>query len=143
MDIKRIICVCTGNICRSPLAELLLARALPERAVSSAGIGALEGHPMAPDAAAIARREGLGGDDHKARQLDAGMIADHDLILVMEARQKDWITSQFPHSRGRIYLYSHWQSGDDIMDPYRKSSAIFEQVHAELVQCTSSWADRL
>lgn len=56
---QRILVVCTGNICRSPVAEAMLRDALPGLEVHSAGLGALAGHGVEPTAAALARADGL------------------------------------------------------------------------------------
>lgn len=143
MDISSVLCVCTGNICRSPLAERLLAAAVPGTRVESAGIGALEGAPMEPTAAAIAAREGFTAEDHRARQLTRAMVRDFDLVLAMDTGHKDWIERRYPGSRGRVFLASHWQEGDDIEDPYGLSAHMFERVYTELVSCMDDWGHRL
>ncbi len=86
----RILVVCTGNVCRSPQAERLLAAEFARRGladaveVSSAGTAALVGEPM--DAEAAAQTIGYGGNPsgHVARRLDAAMVEDADLVLTME-----------------------------------------------------------
>lgn len=143
MNISSVLCVCTGNICRSPLAQGLLKREVPGVEVTSAGIGALEGAPMDPSAAAIAVREGLPIDDHRGRQITRAMVRDHDLIIVMEAGQKTWVTAKFPESRGRVFLASHWGNGEDVADPYRLSDQVFEAVYKELTSCMADWGRRL
>jgi protein-tyrosine phosphatase len=91
--------VCTGNICRSPLAErLFIARSAPESGVIalSAGVYALEGYPM-DEASAQALLE-LGGDGqgHIARHLDKSLIAEADLILGAEAAHRDAVLRLVP-----------------------------------------------
>lgn len=142
MNISSVLCVCTGNICRSPLAERLLGAALPAVTVESAGIGALQGSPMDPAAAAIARREGF-TDEHEGRQLTQAMVRDFELILVMEADQKAWIESRYRESRGRVFMASHWQGGGDIEDPFRLSEDVFETVYGQLAACMDDWRQRL
>lgn len=143
MNISSVLCVCTGNICRSPLAERLLSSRLPDVAVASAGIGALQGKPLDPGVAAIAAREGLPEDDHIARQLTHAMVRDYELILVMEADQQEWIEDRYPESRGRVFMVSHWQDGRDVVDPYRKSGDVFEAVYQQLISCLDEWCRRL
>lgn len=143
MNISSILCVCTGNICRSPLAERLMAAALPGATVASAGIGALQGKPMDPAAATIAQREGFVADDHRGQQLTAALVKQYELILVMEEDQKRWIEDRFPESRGRVFMFTQWQDGEDIVDPYRLSGEIFESVYEELRSCAEDWQQRL
>jgi len=98
--------VCTGNICRSPLAErLFIARSIPESAVlvRSAGVYALEGYPM-DEASALALRE-LGGDGqgHIARHLDKSLIAAADLILGAEEAHRDAVLRLVPTTMRRAF----------------------------------------
>lgn len=143
MNISSVLCVCTGNICRSPLAQGLLKREVPRLVVASAGIGALAGAPMDPSAAAIAIREGLPIENHRGRQITRAMARDYDLTIVMEAGQKKWIIAKFPESRGRVFLASHWQNGEDVADPYRLSDNVFEAVYQQLESCMADWGQRL
>lgn len=143
MQIKSVLCVCTGNICRSPLAEGWLRREMPSLNVSSAGIGAVQGGEMPSAAAAIAAREGLDLADHRGRQVTAGILQAHELVLVMEAGQRDWLGANFPESRGRTFVANHWADGTDIQDPYRLSPDVFEQVYGEIVNALTQWQKRL
>ena len=59
MSIRHVLTVCLGNICRSPMAEGLLAAAMPDCEVASAGLGALSGHPADPIAQALMQERGL------------------------------------------------------------------------------------
>jgi protein-tyrosine phosphatase len=82
----RIVTVCTGNVCRSPVAEVLLRDELARRGVdaevSSAGI-IRDGMPIAPEMAALLRSWGLDGDAHRSRLLDERRLTDADLVLGM------------------------------------------------------------
>lgn len=79
----RILLVCVGNVCRSPLGERLLRSRLPASGfeVSSGGVGAVVGSAMAPEAAAQLRAHGGSPDDFAARQLTPPMVAAADLVL--------------------------------------------------------------
>jgi protein-tyrosine phosphatase len=87
--IKRVIVVCTGNICRSPMAAGLLAHHLPEDLrstieVTSAGTNALQGYPAQDYAVETMSRIGVDICGHRARQLTKEMACSADLILAME-----------------------------------------------------------
>lgn len=125
------------------MAQGLLKREQPRLEVASAGIGALEGAPMDPSAAAIAIREDLPIENHRGRQITRDMVRDYGLIIVMEAGQKDWVTAKYPESRGRVFLASHWQAGDDVADPYRLSEQVFEDIYKQLETCMADWSHRL
>ena len=85
MTAPRILIVCTGNICRSPLAEQLLRENLRnagiDAVVTSAGTHAMTGSAMTPEAAALSTQYGASNTDHVARQLTEQLIADADLVL--------------------------------------------------------------
>lgn len=141
---QRLLVVCAGNICRSPVAEAMLRRALPQRQVGSAGLGALEGQGVEPTARALAEADGLEVADHVARQLTRELLADADLILVMSAGQRRAVGELAPEALGKTMTLGKWLPGSpDIPDPYRKSREAFEHVHRLLQQATDEWAKRL
>lgn len=143
---QRILIVCTGNICRSPVAAAMLQRRLPRLTVHSAGLGALVGQPVDARARQLAEADGLDVDAHEARQLDTGMLAEADLVLVMTDNQRQALAKRWPEARGKTLLLGKWlsqQQETDIPDPYRKSQDVFEHVHRLLHEATRLWADRL
>ena len=95
-----VLMVCTGNICRSPLAEQLLIAALepagiPLR-VTSAGTRALVGQPMTPEAAQLSRVHGGDPDRHVARQLTRELVEGADLILTATRDHRGEVVSLSP-----------------------------------------------
>lgn len=85
---SRVLVVCTGNTCRSPLAEALLRRALEETgrtdiAVASAGTGAWDGAPASEGSYLVALEHGLDLSAHRARLLTLAMVEESQLILAM------------------------------------------------------------
>ncbi len=84
----RLLFVCTGNTCRSPMAEALARRALDERGwthveVASAGVAGYGGSPASAGAARAAEAGGLDLSGHRSRGLTAEMVEEADLILTM------------------------------------------------------------
>ncbi len=79
-----ILIVCTGNICRSPIGERYLRKALPHKKIDSAGTGALVGHAADESAIYISTKHGISLDGHLGRQLTPSLARKYDLILVME-----------------------------------------------------------
>lgn len=143
---QRILIVCTGNICRSPVAEAMLRQRLPQRTIASAGLGALEGHSVAPQARVLAEAQGLDVSSHKARQITAEMLVAHDLVLVMSEGQRRAISEIAPEALGKTLLYGRWLEsgkGREIPDPYRKSDEAFAHVHKLLIESTEAWVNKL
>ena len=92
----RIRAICTGNICRSPAMEALLAAELnADRGfiVESAGTEAMTGWPADPAMVRLLRERGLDVREHRARQLDANMLGIDDLILTATYAHREWIAS--------------------------------------------------
>lgn len=127
----RFLMVCVGNICRSPMAEALFAQRLSRRAVKgarveSAGIGAEDGHPAAPIAQELMRERGLDLSDHRSRLLTQELLADFELVLVMEERLKKAVEHAFPASRGRVQAIGRFGKFD-VLDPWGGPRADYER----------------
>lgn len=138
-----ILLVCDGNICRSPTAAALLQARRPDKNVSSAGLVALEGHDMDDTARTVAEANGLSCPPHAGRKLDSALCREADLILVMEARQRDRIIQRYPEVSGKTFLLTHWGGGQDIPDPYHRGREVFERIFPTLRQAVEAWAAKL
>jgi len=142
---NKILIVCIGNICRSPTAESLLREALGQSdiQVSSAGLGALQDHPIEPTARIVLEEHGHLPKEHKANQLIAAAIKESDLILVMEHRHIDGVLSITPEARGKVFLLGKWQENREISDPYRQGKPAFVHAYALIEEAVTAWARRL
>lgn len=138
-----ILIVCTGNICRSPIAERLLRQILPDRKIDSAGVSALVDNAADPSAAAVAKKHNLGLDGHRATQFTSALGRQYDLILVMEKSHQEQISRVSPEARGKIMLLGHWLGNREIPDPYRKSQEAYESVYRLIDQACQSWLLKL
>lgn len=130
--LDRVLIVCVGNICRSPMAEALLRARFAARGrghVESAGLGALVGRGADPIAVALMKERGLDLSGHRARQLTPEILAAADLVLVMESGHQKQIESLAPSARGRVHRIGKF-GGFDVPDPYRQPRAAFEQALA-------------
>jgi protein-tyrosine phosphatase len=105
----RILIVCTGNICRSPMGEVLLKRALSEAGyddveVESSGTWGLTGSPATDDAVAVMQDRDIDLAAHAAASLDVADIEAADLILAMTSVHLREIEDLAPGSRGKVFL---------------------------------------
>lgn len=144
-----ILVVCAGNICRSPTGEYLLKDKLcanpknKQVKVSSAGLTALVGKGAESTATSIALSNNIDMSAHKGRQLSSALIAENDLILVMEERHLSDLLGQYPQARGKTFLLGKWIDGTEIPDPYRQSHEAFEHVYNLIDKACSAWTKYL
>lgn len=140
---QRILLICTGNVCRSPMAEGLWRHRLnTDYTIASAGIGALVGAPPVEHAVTAMHEWGIDISEHRARQIDECIARDFDLLLVMEDQQKQWIEQHMPFLRGRVQPLGRWTDGD-IFDPYRGPEREFIQVRTLIDEATNAWLQKL
>ncbi|MDP9894164.1 protein-tyrosine phosphatase [Variovorax boronicumulans] len=139
---KSVLVVCIGNICRSPMGEALIAAALPNIKVSSAGVGALVGQPADALARELMAKRGLDIESHRARQLTSRMCQEADLILVMDEEQRLHINEKHPLTRGKLFRLGE-VARVDIPDPYRLGQPAFERALKLIDDGASAWVERI
>ena len=141
---------CTGNICRSPLAEALLQRELGLRGadgvkVSSAGTGAWEGAPASEGAYLVALEHGLDLSDHRARLLTRDVVGASDLILTMARHHRARVNEL--GGEGRVHVLGEYTGrrgpGAEVADPFGSDLDVYRDTFAELEVLIESAAERL
>ena len=140
---NRILVVCTGNICRSPLGDALLRAALPGKTVLSAGTGAMVGWGAYEDTVAVATQRGVDLSGHRAQQLTQPLLAAADLVLTMDQSHSEWINRQYPQFRGKVHKWLKWQANADVDDPYGRPRAAFEKAHDDIALGLAQWLKHL
>lgn len=143
--IRKILVVCVGNICRSPMAEALLKSALrgqTDFSVESAGLGALVGHPADDYALELMAEAGEDISEHRARQIHPDMVRDADLVLVMESGHKRTMDSVEPTARGKVHRLGQWQD-KEIGDPYRQPKEAFADALVDIQAGVTAWVERI
>ncbi len=146
----RVVLVCTGNTCRSPLAEALLRKALAARGVgavevTSAGTGAWEGAPASEAAYLVALEHGLDLSGHRARLLTGEVIAAADLILTMARHHRARVLEL--GGGAQVHLLGEYagRSGPvaEVADPFGADLEMYRQTRDELAALADAVADRL
>ncbi|HXI66280.1 MAG TPA: low molecular weight protein arginine phosphatase [Gemmatimonadales bacterium] len=147
---KRILLVCTGNICRSPLAAALLERALGERAaegitVSSAGTGAWDGAPVSEGAYLVGLERGLDLSGHRARLLTRELVEGADLILTMARHHRARVDEL--GGEGRVFVLGEYagREGDEVevSDPFGGDLEVYRDTCSELEGLLQAAVERI
>ena len=145
-----VLLVCTGNICRSPLAEGLMQRELSTRdvagvIVSSAGTGAWEGTPASEGAYLVALEHGLDLSSHRARLLTKELVRASDVILTMARHHRARVEEL--GGRGKAYVLGEYvgRSGGDaeVSDPFGSDLDVYRETYEELDELVRVAVDRL
>ena len=146
-----ILFVCTGNTCRSPMAEAIARDELRTRgwkhvSVASAGIAADPGQRASPHAAAVVSREGLDLSGHRARRLDAEIVAWADLILCMSPSHLDPVADL--GGATKMDLLSDFASEDgrfdrSVRDPFGGDERAYDDTKEQLKALVSLVLDRV
>ena len=147
---SRILLVCTGNICRSPLAEVMLRRELERRGtdgveVGSAGSGAWEGAPASEGAYLVALEHGLDLSEHRAQLLTREVVRESDIILTMARHHRARVHEL--GGEGRVHVLGEYVglAGPDaeVADPFGSDLEVYRDTYEELEELIQQATDRI
>lgn len=143
----RVLFVCSGNTCRSPIAEAVFRRLIREEwaaelgewEVASAGIAALDGDPATRHAVSVLAKRGLDVSGHRSRRLLPEMVREATLVLTMTRAQREEVLRLVPEAREKVFLLKDFPPGEEdpgpegeVNDPFGQGEEAYEEVVSEL-----------
>jgi protein-tyrosine phosphatase len=148
--VKKILFVCTANICRSPMAAAMFNALAEDGALSfqaeSAGTAALEGRPMAENSLAALEEAGIYPEPHRARRVSEAMIEEAELVLAMTPQHAATLRrlgGEPPRGIHTLPEYATGAAGVGIPDPYGLTIAAYRNTLRQLYEYVEHVGDRL
>ena len=155
MGVKHLLFVCTGNTCRSVMAQGLMQQALArlgrhEVQVDSAGIFAIEGMSPTRETLNVLLSVGVDASHHRAHGIRTEQVEAADLILIMERFQADEVLRRFPDANQKAHLLKPYglpagalMGSPSIPDPIGKPLEVYEVCFAEIREAVERVAKSL
>ena len=134
---KKILFVCTGNTCRSPMAEALFnaRKGTDEWVAESAGVFASSGSPASSNAIAALKELEIDLQSHRSQPVTRTLLEDADLVLTMTNGHRYSLLQNFPEFERKVYLLNAFGTSKvpaDVLDPFGGSLEMYQKTRDEI-----------
>ena len=138
--LKKILFVCTGNTCRSPMAEMMfrdLVQGRSDYEVASAGVGAIPGQPASKPTTDLLKAKGIDSSRFRSQPLTFALMQDVTHVFAMSRQHLRVIEHEFPEMMEKAYLVTEFSPDDDlrgadVADPIGMGVAAYRLTHPML-----------
>jgi len=143
-----ILFICTGNTCRSPMAEGLLKDMARKKGmdinVSSAGTFAFDGQEVSMEAVEVMKEEGIDIKNHRARIIHRDLLESADLILTMSSNHKKQLQNKYDFLKGKVYTLKEfaYKKEEDIEDPFGRGIDAYKKAKEEIKEALKEIIDK-
>lgn len=149
---KRLIFICTGNICRSAMAKYYAQQKANHKSdnmyyITSAGISAIEGEGASANSKVAMDKYGIDMSSHRATPIDRSDIKEADYIFVMTKIHKRIVGEMYPELKEKIFTLKEFAYEDynnmDIDDPWGYNIEVFTEIAKEIVDCVDKIFEKI
>jgi protein-tyrosine phosphatase len=138
----KVLFVCTGNTCRSPMAELCFARMTGGRIrCASAGVYAFDGEAMSENSLAVLAENSIDGSNFRSQSVTFDLVDSSDWIITMSNSHRQELLMRFPEAAAKCAVLCRFSGGGDIPDPYGQSVAVYRKTYAAIESALKNWMD--
>lgn len=137
---KKLVFICTGNTCRSPMAKGIMDKLLREKSpslrdqieIETAGLMAFEGAPASDGAISVMAEVGVDLSLHEAQKVSQEMLDSADWVLTMTKGHRECLYGQYDQQREIYTLYEYVGEEKDVVDPFGGEVEIYRECRDEL-----------
>lgn len=144
----KILFVCTGNTCRSPMAAGILRKLLKDRGIKNVEVDSCgftaEGMPATSYAVEVASKRGINIENHRSKVINKGLVDSSSLILTMSRRHRDEIIKNYPGAAEKTFTLAEFASeSGDIEDPIGMGKDAYERTFERLYKIIEGIVDKI